>query len=135
MAEQHENKRRMITTYGHLTYCTNIHSGESWMSHFESLRKFVPQIKAQVSLGKPFGIGLRLSNDASLDLIRDEVLTEFKQWLAREDCYVFTMNGFPYGGFHRTVVKDNVHRPDWTTQARVDYTLRLINILAALLPE
>jgi len=32
-------------------------------------------------------------------------------------------------------VKDQVHAPDWTTNERVDYTLRLFNILAELLPE
>jgi hypothetical protein len=45
------------------------------------------------------------------------------------------MNGFPYGGFHNTVVKDQVHTPDWTTGERVDYTIRLFEILSVLLPE
>jgi hypothetical protein len=45
------------------------------------------------------------------------------------------MNGFPYGGFHDVVVKDQVHAPDWTTQARVDYTNRMFEILAKILPE
>ena len=47
----------------------------------------------------------------------------------------FTMNGFPYGGFHNTRVKDQVHAPDWTTRERVDYTKRLFDILAELLPD
>ena len=47
----------------------------------------------------------------------------------------FTLNGFPFGGFHRQVVKDDVHRPDWTTKDRVDYTQRLFEILAQLLPS
>lgn len=124
----------MRTTHGHLSYCTNIHSGESWISHFESIRKFVPQIKAEVSAGAAFGIGLRLSNEASLELVKENSLAEFRLWLAQEDCYVFTMNGFPYGGFHHTVVKDAVHKPDWTTPERLAYTIRLASILAALLP-
>ncbi|XHR97166.1 hypothetical protein ACFJIV_11235 [Mucilaginibacter sp. UC70_90] len=82
------------------------------------------------------GIGLRLSNMASLGLLAEEdSLAEFKQWLFDHDAYVFTMNGFPYGGFHNTVVKDEVHAPDWTTVERVDYTLRLFRILGELLPE
>jgi hypothetical protein len=124
----------MRTKYGHLTYCTNIHSGETWADHFESIKKFIPQIKAQVSPHQPFGIGLRISNQASLELINPEVVKEFQHWLDQEDCYVFTMNGFPYGGFHHTIVKDAVHKPDWTTPERVDYTERLATILAALLP-
>jgi hypothetical protein len=119
----------------HLTYCTNIHPGENWAAHFEQLQQFIPAIKARVSPEKPFGIGLRLSNTASLELSKEPALNAFKTWLKEHDCYVFTMNGFPYGGFHHTVVKDQVHTPDWTTPERVAYTMRLFRILAALLPE
>ncbi|MGN8039444.1 metabolite traffic protein EboE [Chitinophaga sp. 22321] len=124
----------MKTAVGHLTYCTNIHPGESWGDHFAQLKKFIPAIKQQVSPDQPFGIGLRLANTASLELSKEEHLKAFQQWLKEEDCYVFTMNGFPYGGFHNVVVKDQVHAPDWTSADRVVYTIRLFRILAALLP-
>lgn len=48
---------------------------------------------------------------------------------------MFTMNGFPYGGFHHQEVKDKVHQPDWTTADRLGYTVRLAKVLAELLPE
>ena len=124
----------MKTSFGHLTYCTNIHSGDGWADHFEQLQKNIPTIKKSLSPAQPFGIGLRLSNRASLELTEPESITAFKNWLQQQDCYVFTMNGFPYGGFHDTVVKDAVHKPDWTTGERVAYTCRLANILALLLP-
>ncbi|MBO9729461.1 MAG: metabolite traffic protein EboE [Chitinophaga sp.] len=124
----------MKTAAGHLTYCTNIHPGESWGDHFAQLKQFIPAIKQQVSPDQPFGIGLRLANTASLELSKEEPLKAFQQWLKEEDCYVFTMNGFPYGGFHNVVVKDQVHAPDWTSADRVAYTIRLFRILAALLP-
>lgn len=124
----------MQTPYGHLTYCTNIHAGENWGEHFSQLKKHIPAVKAKVSPDAPFGIGLRLSNVASLELSKEPALEEFQEWLKAEDCYVFTMNGFPYGGFHHEVVKDQVHTPDWTTAERVAYTIRLFRILAALLP-
>ena len=41
---------------------------------------------------------------------------------------------FPYGSFHRSVVKDNVYKPDWRTSERVEYTLRLCKILVSLAP-
>ncbi len=125
----------MQTPFGHLTYCTNIHAGETWPDHFKAIQQAVPSIKQQLSPGQPFGIGLRLSNTASIDLIKEENLQQFIQWLREQQCYVFTMNGFPYGGFHNTVVKDDVHTPDWITGQRVEYTIRLAEILAALLPE
>jgi hypothetical protein len=120
---------------GHLTYCTNIHAGESWKDHFESLDINFPRIKQEISPNQAMGIGLRLSNSASIDLLDSEALTAFKAWLNSQQAYVFTMNGFPYGDFHHAVVKDQVHAPDWTSEERVDYTLRLFKILAELLPE
>lgn len=126
----------MKSSQGHLTYCTNIHSGESWQDHFAAIRIYFPEIKKQVSPQMPMGIGLRLSNEASLELAKEANLEEFKKWLKENDAFVFTMNGFPYGNFHHTKVKDNVHTPDWRTDDRVIYTNRLFSLLASLLsPE
>ena len=119
---------------GHLSYCTNIHPGEDWPGHFAALKQNFPSIKRQVSPETLMGIGLRLSNAASLELAERDALEEFKHWLRANDAYVFTMNGFPYGEFHNTVVKDDVHTPDWTTEDRLNYTIRMFNILAELLP-
>ncbi len=44
------------------------------------------------------------------------------------------INGFPYGTFHRAVVKADVYAPDWRDEARVGYTLDLVEILGRLLP-
>jgi hypothetical protein len=124
----------MYTPHGHLTYCSNIHPGEKWEDHFLALQENLPYIKKQLSPDKPFGLGLRVANDASVALSNPEKLAEFKNWLQQEDIYVFVINGFPYGGFHHTVVKDNVHTPDWTSGDRLAYTIRLFRILAQLLP-
>lgn len=119
----------------HLTYCTNIHPGQDWNSTFNSIKKYVPGIKKSVAPDHPFGLGLRLSNKASEELNRGDAMPDFKQWLELNDVYVFTMNGFPYGNFHNERVKENVHTPDWTTTKRLDYTQRLFNQLALLIPE
>jgi sugar phosphate isomerase/epimerase len=119
----------------HLTYCTNIHPAVGWEAVLDSLRAHAPALKARLSPETPFGIGLRLSGDESRELLADGRLDEFKAWLDAEGLYVFTINGFPYGTFHGQPVKADVHAPDWTTDERVDYTLRLAEILAALLPD
>lgn len=126
---------KMQTDYGHLTYCTNIHGGEAWDAHFALLQQHVPAIKRQVSPGQAMGLGLRLSGLASKALSQEGQLAALKAWMAVQDVYVFTMNGFPYGNFHDEVVKEDVHAPDWTSEERRDYTCRLFDILAALLPE
>jgi hypothetical protein len=118
-----------------LTYCTNVHPTGGWAEVAANLERYVPPLKARFAPDRPFGIGLRLSNVDSIDLLQDDNLTGFREWLASHGCYVSTMNGFPYGPFHETVVKENVHAPDWRHEERVDYTLRLITILAAILPD
>ena len=123
-----------ISKEGHLTYCTNIHPGETWPAVFKSLQNCL-KVKNKVGPKKPFGIGLRLSNKAASQLGTGEKIKQFKRWLKENNCYIFTMNGFPYGGFHGEVVKDKVHAPDWTTKKRVVYTKLLFDQLSILLPK
>lgn len=119
----------------HLTYCTNIHPGEEWSQVFHNLKKYVPKLKVRLASSKPFGIGLRLADVATRQLLEVNALAQFQSWLTEEELYVFTLNGFPYGGFHRQVVKDQVYAPDWSKPQRLDYTLRLTRLLAYLLPN
>ncbi len=118
----------------HLSYCTNIHPGETWPETFRALKSHVPAVRDEVGAEK-FGIGLRLSGQAASELEEGDHLSEFTEWLKGENLYVFTMNGFPYGNFHNSRVKEDVHKPDWFTRERIDYTNRLADILAGLLPD
>ena len=123
-----------ITKKGQLTYCTNIHPGETWPAVLKSLKNALA-VRDKIGLKKPFGIGLRLSAQAAEQLGTRKKLKAFKRWLKDNNCYIFTMNGFPYGDFHGEVVKDRVHAPDWTTKERVVYTKQLFDQLAILLPK
>jgi hypothetical protein len=118
----------------HLAYCTNIHRGESWAQTFDTLQKYTLAVRDRVSKDKPYAIGLRLGADAARELREPETLSIFRRWLDRENCYVFTINGFPYGKFHGTRVKEQVYAPDWTTNERVEYTNLLFNLLAEIVP-
>lgn len=92
------------------------------------------RLRANGSLGavEPFAIGLRLSALAARELLEGDQLAKFKKWLEETNTYVFTINGFPYGSFHGTRVKERVFKPDWTEPARLDYTKDLFRILAAV---
>ena len=125
----------MILKHGlHLAYCTNVHPGEDWAQTFDSLTRHTLQVKAQVQPQGRYAIGLRLSDRAAAELSLPTTLTAFRRWLEAHDCYVFTINGFPFGAFHGTRVKENVYRPDWTDPRRLEYTNRLFDLLGELLP-
>ena len=118
----------------HLTYCTNIHPGESWQDHFEQLAIHLPELKKRLSPTQPFGIGLRLAARAAEELLAGSNIQEFRKWMDKEGLYLFTINGFPYGSFHHSIVKDKVYSPDWGQPERLSYTLNLVKILEELLP-
>jgi hypothetical protein len=126
----------MILAKGHhLAYCTNIHRSESWAETMGALETHTLAVRERVCPKGPYGIGLWLSDRASRELTEEpKVLTAFQRWLERNHCYVFTLNGFPFGRFHGGPVKDRVYLPDWTTEERVAYTNRLFDILAQLAP-
>jgi hypothetical protein len=125
----------MLLNHGiHLGYCTNIHRGETWEETWRGLKEYTLRVKERVCGGKPYGIGLRLSEQAARELSAPGKIAEFKDWLEANHCYVFTINGFPYGSFHGTRVKEQVFKPDWTSKARLEYTNLLFDILAQLLP-
>jgi sugar phosphate isomerase/epimerase len=119
----------------HLTYCTNIHAGESWPEICASLDAHVPAIKAAVAPDRRLGIGLRLSGEAAAEARRPDALAAFRDRLARLGAYVFTINAFPFGPFHGVRVKEDVYLPDWRDAARVAFTADAAAVLAALLPD
>jgi hypothetical protein len=124
-----------ISNRFHLTYCSNIHPGETWAEVRRNLETYLPEVRQQLAVDGPFGIGLRLSAAAAEVLEQPDQLREFQEFLCSGNYYVFTINGFPYGMFHGTRVKENVYLPDWMEIRRLEYTNRLAGILAALLPE
>lgn len=118
----------------HLSYCTNIHPGESWSEVRSNLERYLLLVRARVAPGARFGVGLRLSARAARELSAPGELDRFQGFLELHGLYVFTINGFPYGAFHGTRVKEEVYRPDWLEEQRVEYSNLLASLLASLLP-
>jgi sugar phosphate isomerase/epimerase len=100
-----------------------------------ALEDYTLAVKQRVCPDGLFGIGLRLSDTASRQLSEGRALADFQRWLERNNSYVFTINGFPFGRFHGQRVKEQVYAPDWTTPERLEYTNRLFDLLASLLPS
>ena len=124
-----------------LAYCTNIHPAESWAETLHALEKHVLVVRDKLlatghqPADQPYPIGLRLSARAAEELLHGDQLERFKDWLAANHCMVFTINGFPYGAFHGTSVKEKVFQPDWMSLERVKYTHNLFQIIAQIAPK
>jgi sugar phosphate isomerase/epimerase len=120
----------------HLTYCLNIHPGESWAKNLSALREKVVAVKRQVAPDQWFGAGLRIAHQAAEELTANAALrAEALEFFTAYQIYPFSINGFPYGRFHAGPVKENVYAPDWRSHERLHYTLQLADLLAAWLPE
>lgn len=120
----------------HLTYCLNVHPGESWAKNLEAIRQYALPVRDLVCPGKPFGLGLRIAHQAACELGASAQLRERAGAFFRENnLYPFTINGFPFGRFHGGRVKEQVYAPDWRSGARCEYTKQLATILAEWLPE
>lgn len=119
----------------HLTYCLNIHPGESWEEQKTAIARWASEVKSRVSPDAAFGLGLRIGCRAAAELSDPRVRRDVRSALEGAGFYAFTVNAFPYGAFHGTAVKEAVYAPDWRTRERLDYTIAVAEILADLLPE
>ncbi len=117
-----------------ITYCTNIHPGETWDEAFSELRAHVPAVRAGLAGPDPFPISLWLSARAAREF-DGEALARFDDWRHEQQVTVASINGFPYGGFHGRRVKENVYLPDWRSPERLAHTRRLAELLAGWLPD
>ena len=118
-----------------LTYCMNVHPGESFQDQWDAVRQYALVLRDEIAPGQPFGLGLRLSHQAARQALDHDAARAFAAWCGEHDLYVFTINAFPYGNFHFAPVKAGVYRPDWTTEARRNYTMTAADALAVMLPH
>ncbi len=117
-----------------LVYCLNIHPGETWTEQMAAVQREAGEVRGRVADGRSFGLGLRISARAARELTpaaRAAAAATFREL----GMHAVTVNAFPFGTFHRARVKEQVYAPDWRTDARLAYTLRVARILAGWLPD
>jgi hypothetical protein len=125
---------RLRDDLGELTYCLNVHPAETWAETRAAIEGPLAAVKAAVSPDAPFAAGLRLSARCVAELDAAGGPSALKAVLDAGDLRAVTVNGFPYGRFHGAPVKQAVYEPDWLAPERLDYTLRLARIMAAVAP-
>lgn len=119
---------------GELTYCLNIHPTQTWAEVRAALTGPVRAVKARISPDAPFAVGLRFAGEALAELQDSGKRADLRAIIAAEGYRAVTVNGFPYGRFHGTRVKEDVYQPDWRSDERVRYTNALADLMAEIAP-
>jgi hypothetical protein len=121
-------------TLVHVAYCANVHPADDFPGVLDRLTRYAVPVRERLGLPR-LSIGLWLPRPVAAELVADPAVMErLRAALTAGGLEVVTLNGFPYEGFGREVVKTDVYLPDWADPARLDYTLDLARLLTSLLP-
>ena len=121
-----------------LTYCANVHPLEQPQDLQLYVDEILPRLKAGLSTRlsaseETFALGLYFPQAITKELLRKpETLKELGNRFLDCGARALTANAFPFGGFHATAVKEAVYRPDWQKRERLEYTMQVADVLAAL---
>lgn len=118
-----------------LAYCTNVHAGATLAQAKEQLARHATAVRA--ALDVPWlDLGLWLSARAVHEVMEQESgARRFRAWLDEHGLRAVTINGFPYGDFHASSVKESVYEPHWANARRLLFTTALADILVDLLHD
>jgi sugar phosphate isomerase/epimerase len=116
-------------------YCTNVHPAEDLPGVLAQLDRYAEPVRRLVGVDV-LGLGLWLPAGLAHELAGSrELRAKLRAELDARGLSVYTLNAFPYGGFHDEVVKHSVYRPEWTDPARMRYTVDCAEVLLDLLPD
>ncbi len=117
-----------------LTYCANVHPAEDLAAWFRVHEEHAVPIAAAVRAGgREFGLGAWWNATIARQLAADPAARAgLAEWLDRHDLDVWTLNAFPYGGFHDAAVKTRVYTPHWADPWRVAYTIDVATVVTLL---
>ena len=125
-----------------LAYCMNLHAADDLAGTRAGIERITVPLARRfeaAELAQGFGVGVYLPAHVALALAAGgedsaDVLS-LRDFLHAEHLDPFTFNAFPYGGFHREGLKENVFRPTWRAPERMAYTLAGARLAAVLLGD
>ena len=104
-----------------LTYCGNVHPAEDLAGWRESVTRW--SVPVARGLARPFGLGVWWTAATAAKLAHDSSERDrTRDLLVAAGLEIWTLNVFPYAGFHATRVGTSVYEPSWACEERVVYT-------------
>lgn len=118
-----------------LAYCTNAAPSETTDELIASLGGIWADVRRRAAPDGTLGLGLWLPAAAAAEVSRDPGrMRAVRESLSDAGLDLVTVNAFPAGAFHATVVKDAVYRPAWTEPERFAYTCAVARAVAGIAP-
>ncbi|MCF6380057.1 metabolite traffic protein EboE [Nocardioides KLBMP 9356] len=122
-------------TVVHLGYGTNVLPAEDVDGLIAQVSTYGDRLRRHLGTDR-VGLGMWLPAAAARRLASDlDAVARLREAIDEHGVEMVTLNAFPYAAFQDEVVKKRVYHPTWAEQARLDYTLDVARVLAALLPE
>jgi len=123
-----------------LAYCLNLHPADSLAELVQGVRAITLPLAERVSepgggTRPPFGVGLYVPAAVAFELDGpdgERGRAELRELVAIERLDPFTFNAFPYGGFQRLGLKEDVFRPAWAEPERLAYTRAVARLAVEL---
>ena len=115
-------------------YCGNVHPALTVDQVLENVKRHASTVQTLCYPNETLPFGIWVSKTALDELQSADNIQRLRSAMQQHHVNAFTINGFPFGDFHQSVVKHSVYQPDWTTKQRLDYTLKLAELHDSLLP-
>lgn len=114
-------------------YCSNVHATRDLAGLRASIDRHFQAVRRLRGLDHQDS-GLWICAHAAGQLQEKAARRQFLDLLEETGLRLTSLNGFPYGEFHKGAVKAAVYLPDWSMPERLAYSLNLARILAHALP-
>ncbi|KTB66725.1 MULTISPECIES: metabolite traffic protein EboE [Pseudomonas] len=121
-------------TASQIGYCSNVHPARDLAALRASITEHFQGVRTLRGLEQQDS-GLWICAQAAAQLQHASARTQFVQLLKQSGVRLTSLNGFPYGDFHKGAVKAEVYLPSWADPQRLAYSLDLAHILAHALPD
>ena len=109
-----------------LAYCLNLHPAEDLAGVRAGLERVTRPLAQRLGEGRPFGVGPWLPARVARELAQSPGAAA--ELFPADELDAFTYNAFPFGGFHRAGLKQDVFAPGWHEPERLAFTLDVARI-------